>query len=129
MLSLLLDENLSAEIAVQVTTKRPDVDLISLEDWQEGRYKAQPDEVILTVAGQEGKTLVTYDQKTILPLLVQWGARGRDHAGVVFIDHLTLESSNFGGLVRALIALWDRNHTDDWRNRVDFLRSVAKDQI
>lgn len=129
MLSLLLDENLSAEIAIQIATKRPDIDLLSLEDWQAGRYKGQPDEVILTVAGQAGKTLVTYDQKTILPLLVRWGASGMDHAGVVFIDYLTIESNNFGGLVRALIALWDRSHTDDWKNRVDFLRSVARDQI
>src|SRR5690242_20664279 len=122
MLSLLLDENLSSEIADQIAAKRVDILLTSLDYWHEGRYKGKSDEAILTEAAGERVTLVTYDQKTILPLLVRWGAAGSDHAGVVFIDDFTIASNNFGGLVRALIALWDASHADDWTNRVDFLR-------
>ncbi|HZP80271.1 MAG TPA: DUF5615 family PIN-like protein [Chthonomonadaceae bacterium] len=123
MLSLLLDENLSPEIARQITAKRRDVMVTSVHHWHEGQYKAQSDETILIAATQEGLTLVTYDQKTILPVLVRWGQAGTDHAGVVFIDDRSIASNDFGTMVRALISLWDASHTDDWTNRVEFLRT------
>jgi len=122
MLSLLLDENLSPEITRQLVEKRPDIQVTSVHHWHEGRYKGQPDETILIAATQAGLTLVTYDQKTILPILVRWGAAGTDHAGVVFIDDRTIANNNFGGLVRAFLALWDARHADEWRNSVVFLR-------
>ena len=123
MLSLLLDENLSPEIARQITEKRPDVSVISMHHWHGGRYKAQRDEAILVAAFQEGLILVTYDQKTIFPVLVQWGQSGTDHAGVVFIDDRTIANNNFGALVRALLDLWDTSNADDWTNRVEFVRA------
>ena len=122
MLSLLLDENLSPEITAQIRSKRPEILIVSIHSWQEGRFLAQPDESILTAAGAEGITLVTYDQKTILPLLVQWGQAGTDHAGVIFIDHRSIASSNFGALIRSLTALWDSGHDADWTNAVTYLR-------
>src|SRR5690349_11823673 len=123
MLSLLLDENLSPEVAKQIIGKRPDVSVLSMHHWHEGRYMAQRDEAILIAAAQEGLTLVTYDQKTIFPVLVQWGQAGTDHAGVVFIDERTIANNNFGTLVRALLDLWDVSQADDWTNRIEFLRA------
>lgn len=125
MLSLLLDENLSPEIARQMGLKRPDILVQSLHHWQAGRFKAQPDESILVAAALEVRTLVTYDQKTILPVLVRWGQTGLDHAGVIFVDNHTIAPNDFGALVRSLIALWDACHEDVWTNRVDFLRAAS----
>ena len=122
MLSLLLDENVSPEVARQITEKRPDINITSVYHWHEGRYKGRPDELILTTALQEALTLVTYDQKTIVPVLVQWGYLEKDHAGVVFLDERSIPNNNFGTQVRSLTALWDASHSDNWINRVDFLR-------
>ena len=122
MLSLLLDENLSPEIVRQIQEKRSDVAVTSIHHWHDGSYKAQRDEDILAAAVQERLTLVTYDQKTILPVLVQWGHIGTDHAGVVFIDDRSIASNNIGALVRALTLLWDSRVNADWTNRVEFLR-------
>lgn len=121
MLSLLLDENLSPEVVRQMAEKRPEVSVTSVHHWHEGRYKAQRDEAILMAAAQEGLTLVTYDQKTIFPVLVQWGQAGTDHAGILFIDDRSIPSNHFGTLVRALLEVWDASQTDDWTNRVEFL--------
>lgn len=122
MLSLLLDENLAPEIARQIAQKRPDIATTSVHYWHEGQFKSERDEAILVAAAQEGLTLVTYDQKTIFPVLVRWGHAQTDHAGVVFVDDRTIASNNFGALMRTLIALWDASHQDDWTNRVEFLR-------
>ena len=122
MLSLLLDENLSPEIVRQIQEKRSDVVVASIHHWRQGKFKAQRDEEILIAAAQEGLTLVTYDQKTILPVLVQWGQIGTDHTGAVFIDDRSIASNNFGTLVRALLLLWDSSFHADWKNRIEFLR-------
>ena len=122
MLSLLLDENMSPEIARQITEKRPDISVTSVHHWHEGRFKAESDEAILVAAAREGQTLVTYDQKTILPVLVRWGQTETSHAGVLFIDDRTMASNQFGVLVRALIFHYDACSAEDWTNRVDFLR-------
>ncbi|MCW3053793.1 MAG: hypothetical protein JWN14_2963 [Chthonomonadales bacterium] len=123
MLALLLDENISPEIVRQIREKRPDIAVASIHHWHEGKYKAQRDEEILAAAVQEGLTFVTYDQKTILPVLVQWGQVGTDHTGIVFIDDRSIASNNIGALVRALILLWDSSFHADWTNRVEFLRA------
>jgi predicted nuclease of predicted toxin-antitoxin system len=125
MLSLLLDENISPEVARQIIEKRSDILIASVYSWHEGIYKGRPDEIILTIAQQESLTLVTYDQKTIVPVLVQGGQLGKDHAGVIFLDERSIPNNNFGAQVRGLIALWDASHTEDWKNRVDFLRPAS----
>ncbi|HLJ75954.1 MAG TPA: hypothetical protein VKT75_01000 [Acidobacteriaceae bacterium] len=128
MLPLLLDENLSPEIGLQLTAKRPDIAVRSVHSWHGGAYRARRDELILAAAAQESLTLETYDQKTILPILVQWGQAGSDQAAVVFADDRTIAPNNYGALLAALSALWDACRGDAWTNRVDFLpnyRSAA----
>ncbi len=122
MLVYLLDEHLSTEIAEQVRAKRSAIRIESLRHWREGRLLRQNDETVLTAAREEGLTLVTYDQRTIVPLLVRWGLQEVSHAGVVFVDDQTPASNDIGGLVRALLVHWDRYHQDDWTNRADYLR-------
>ncbi len=121
MLSLLLDQHLSREITEQVRAKRPEIPILSLHEWREGLFVGIADPLILHAAADEGLTLVTYDRKTIPPVLVEWGTSGISHGGVVFVDNLTIASSDFGRLVRALIYYWDAEHASDWTNRIGFL--------
>lgn len=80
------------------------------------------DDLILIAATETCLTLVTYDLRTIPPLLVEWGEIGKSHGGVIFVDDQSIPSNNFGTLVRALIWLWDRNYNLDWQNRLVFLQ-------
>lgn len=103
MLSLLLDQHLSPEIAEQVRAKRPEIPIWSIYEWREGAFIGITDALILRAAGEDGITLVTYDRRTIPPILVEWGNSGFSHSGVIFVDNLNIPSNDFGRLVRGLI--------------------------
>ena len=121
MLTLLLDQHLSREIAEQVRARRPEIPILSLYEWREGSFIGFADSTILHAAADEGLTLVTYDRMTIPRVLVEWGTSGISHGGVVFVDNLTIASNVFGRLVRALIYYWDAGHASGWTNRIGFL--------
>jgi len=119
VLRLLLDENISPTIAVQLRVKCAGIEVLSLKEWG---YLGESDEVILTNAYEEGLTLVTYDLSTIPPLLKSWSEEGKTHGGVIFIDWQTIAPDDFGGLIRALCRVWDKNAETSWRDRVVYLR-------
>jgi hypothetical protein len=121
MLRLLLDEHLSPEIAKGLRLKSKSLGVESLATWEGGRFLGLSDEAILKETAAQKRTLVTYDLRTIPPLLKTWIESGRDHAGVIFIDHKTIPSSNFGALIRALQKLSRAAARWDWKNRVCFL--------
>ena len=79
-------------------------------------------EIILHGSTEAGLTLVTYDQKTIPPILYEWGEAGMAHGGVIFVDYQSIPPSNFGKLIRSLIWLWETQHQFDWQNRLVYLQ-------
>ena len=121
-LQLLLDENLSQVVAAQIRSHRPGLIVESVHTWQDGNFEGRADEALLQAAHDEALTLVTYDQKTIPPLLSKMTSAGKSHGGIVFVDNRTISSSNFGMLTRALIFLWDQQNNQDWENRIGFLK-------
>jgi len=78
MLSILLDEQISPEIAKQVQIKHPEITIFSMHHWHQGHFLGMSDEAILQAAKIERLTLITYDQKTIPPILVNWGRSNID---------------------------------------------------
>jgi hypothetical protein len=122
MVKLLLDEHISPEVAGGFRDGRDKPTILSLVEWETGRFLGQPDELILKIAAAQKLTLVTYDRKTIPPLLKMWAESGRDHGGVVFVDERTIPPSDFGGLIRALQKLARESAHWNWTNRICFLR-------
>lgn len=123
MLSFLLDEQISAEVQERLSSKRADIPIFSVHTWKDGRFRGTPDNILLHAASAENLTLVTYDQKTIPPLLWEWGERAIAHGGIIFIDNRTIALNNFGALVRSLMWLWDTQHHLEWANRLLYLKA------
>lgn len=92
--------------------------------WQGGTYIGQDDAAIIAAAYEEGLTLVSFDQATIPPLLVDRGARGVSHAGVIFASTRTIPANDVGGIARALVGVWDAFGDLDWTNRIVYLAST-----
>ncbi len=125
MLSLLTDAHISPSVAEQIKAKRPEIIIYSLQEWRDGALLEEENDVILAAALQDGLTLVTYDQRTIPPILTQWATECRDHAGVVFVDDNSIAQEDVGGKVRALLCLWDQSYTLDWTNAITYLKPAS----
>jgi len=122
MLKLLLDEHVSPDIAEGLRRRSKTIAVHGLAEWEGGRFLGLADDAILEEAAVQKLTLVTYDRKTIPPLLKIWAESGHAHGGMIFVDEKTIPPSDFGGLIRALQKLFHDAANWDWTNRVCFLR-------
>jgi hypothetical protein len=123
MLKLLLDEHISPEVAKGIQRRIRTLVVYSMVEWEDGDFLGKEDSVCLVEAAKQCLTLVTYDRRTIPPLLKLWAEEGRPHGGVIFVDEKTIAPSDIGGLVRALISLTAETGHMDWTNQVYFLRA------
>ena len=123
MLKLLLDEHISPEVADGVQRRNRSLVIHSMVQWENGNFLGKEDAVCLLEAVKQRLTLVTYDRRTIPPLLKLWAEEERSHGGVIFVDEKTISPAEIGGLVRALISLAGEAGRIDWTDPVYFLRS------
>jgi Domain of unknown function (DUF5615) len=123
VLRFLLDEHLNPAIAEAVRTQIPEVETAQLARWENGSYRGSPDEALLTAARALGWTLVTFDQRTIVPLLRLWAQREIAHGGVIFMSTSTYRPTDVGGIAGALVRLWRTYGADDWTDRAVYLQA------
>jgi hypothetical protein len=128
MLKLLLDEHIAPDVANGVQRRNRSVITHSIvihpmAQWENGNFLGKEDSVCLLEAAKQRLTLVTYDRRTIPPLLKCWAEEERSHGGVIFVNEKTISPADIGGLVRALNSLVDEAGGMDWTNQVYFLRS------
>ena len=124
MLSLLLDEQISPQVAAALSLLNPAAPVVSIYDWRGGAFTGTEDALVLRGAAEDSLTLVTYDLKTIPPVLAEWAISGEAHGGVIFVDTRSLAPSDFGGLARALLLCWETQGAWEWANRIVYLKPV-----
>jgi hypothetical protein len=122
MLKLLLDEHISPDVADGLRGRHRSVVVHSMAEWNGGDFLGKDDSACLLEAAAQRLTLVTYDRRTIPPLLKIWAEEGRQHGGVIFVDEKTISPADIGRLVRALFRLLKETGKWDWIDRVSYLR-------
>jgi hypothetical protein len=122
MLKLLLDEHISPDVAVGLRRRNRSLAVHWIAEWERGNFLGQDDAACLLEAATQSLTLVTYDRRTIPPLLKIWAEEGRSQSGVIFVDEKTVSPADIGGLVRALTELSSEARNLDWTDLVYFLR-------
>jgi hypothetical protein len=121
MLRLLLDEHVSPDVAKGLRRRDRSLTVYAMVEWQGGGFLGQDDSALMREAAAQKLTLVTYDRRTIPPLLKAWAEEGRRHGGVIFVDDKTIAPSDIGGLVLGLSRLVKESRRTDWSDRVCFL--------
>jgi hypothetical protein len=122
MLKLLLDEHISPDVAAGMRRRDRKVIVRGMVEWEDGSFLGQEDSACLGEAAVQKLTLVTYDRRTIPPLLKNWAEEGRQHAGVIFVDEKTISPADIGGLIQSLGNLVKEARSWDWTDRVCFLK-------
>jgi len=122
MLRLLLDEHISPQIAEGLRRRNRSIVVYWMAEWENGNFLGHDDSACLLQAARKRLTLVTYDRRTIPPLLKTWAEEGRKHGGVIFVDERTISPADIGGLVQALLRLHKETGRWDWTDRICFLR-------
>jgi hypothetical protein len=97
MLKLLLDEHISLKVANGVYRRNRSLVVHPMVQWESGSFLGKEDSVCLLEAAKQGLTLVTYDRRTIPPLLKLWAEEARSHGGVIFVDEKTISPADIGG--------------------------------
>ena len=107
---LLLDEQFTPEIADQLSTQGYDASAVKGDLALEGL-----DEVLLALAADRGRALVTNTVRHFVPLAIGWAARGETHAGLIFTSDKSLPRSrgSIGLHVERLRELLDGHPADD----------------
>jgi hypothetical protein len=109
-------------VAAGLRARHPASVAYALTDWERGNFLGQDDATILQQAALQKLTLVTYDRRTIPPMLKRWAEEGQSHGGVIFVDEKTISPADIGALVKALGILWKQGSAWNWKDRVCFLR-------
>ena len=117
MLQILTDEQIDPDVAVAVKKRCRGFLAVSLFDWLDGHFVSASDEEVLREAARHGLTLLSFDLRTIPPLLRAWGERGVDHGGAIFVDRKSFSQNDIGGISKALVELWELQGKLDWKNR------------
>jgi len=126
MLHILTDEQISPEVAVAARKLCRGIQIKTLFEWMDGHFVGSPDGEILREAAHQKITLLSFDLRTIPPLLRMWGEQGTDHGGIIFIDEKSISQNDIGGLARALCEVWNILGKVDWTNRFFFLQQPRK---
>ena len=103
---LLLDEMLSADIAVQLGKRGHDVMAVVSDPGLVGLA----DEQILSEAATNGRALVTANIKDFIPLDARYRAAGQAHAGLILVSTTTFPQDRTftAAVISALSALLDQ---------------------
>lgn len=101
-MTLLLDEMIGPQVAQELRDRG--LDVVALAERSD--LRALPDDAVLDVARDQGRTLVTLNVGDFARLHQQWLAEGRRHAGIVMVTTQAFPQNRgfVGALVSALHA-------------------------
>ena len=107
---LLLDAHISAR-GVGRPLGRKGHDVLALSE--DAAHEGLDDEEVLAVATAQRRILVTHDLEDFPPILREWAAEARSHAGVILVHGI--DHAEFGLVIAGVVKLLtDRPSQEAW---------------
>lgn len=114
MIRFLLDENFNGKIVRGLRARKPDIDMIRVQDTE---LSGADDPTVLEWAAKEERILLTHDLETMTKYANERIEQGLPLAGVIFIrDTLPVAK-----VIDDLLAVLGASEAGEWENRTDFL--------
>ncbi|MCI0711667.1 MAG: DUF5615 family PIN-like protein [Chloroflexi bacterium] len=114
MIRFLLDENFNGKIVRGLRSRKPDVDLVRIQDTE---LSGADDPNVLEWAAQEERILLTHDLDTMTKYANERIANGLPLAGVVFVR----DSLPVGSVIEDLLVILEASESSEWESRTLFL--------
>lgn len=114
MLPLASDANFNGDIIRGLLQRRPDLDLIQVQDVG---LRTTDDPTILEWCATAARVLLTHDRATMTHFAYERVRSGQPMPGVFVIRN----KPPFGPIIDEILLIADCSTVEDWRNRVEFL--------
>lgn len=112
---LAADENLDGRISRGLLRRRPDLDVVRVQDVG---LEATDDRAILVWAAEEGRVVLSHDVRTMTAFAAARIHAGEPLAGLVIVP----QSDAVGRIIDALIQLVDEHFESGLRDQIIFLK-------
>jgi hypothetical protein len=75
------------------------------------------DPVLLELAAQQDRILITHDRHTMTHHFRERLAAGNSSPGLFVVP----QQSTIGAIIESLLVVWSASQAEEWRNRVEYL--------
>lgn len=114
MLRLLADENLNNDIIRGLLRRRPDLDIVRVQDTE---LSGADDPAVLAWAAREGRVLLTHDVSTITRYAYERVRAGQQMPGVFEVSR----SVPIGRAIEDILLLTECSLDGEWESQVRYL--------
>jgi predicted nuclease of predicted toxin-antitoxin system len=108
------DENLNGAIVRGLLRRRPDFDIIRVQDTD---LTGEDDPLLLEWAAQENRILLTHDVNTLIGFAYERVRAGLPMTGVLIVD----EAAQLGMVIEDLLLINECSLPNEWENQVHYL--------
>jgi hypothetical protein len=117
---LLADGHMSRRFVEAGLRLQPDLPIIHIADWMDGKHRISKDPVLLPLLREHGLIIVGFDRRTMAMHAGQLTREGAGHAGVILF-RCNVSQMDYGTQSRLLVAFWKEAANWDWLDRIEYL--------
>ena len=110
----LADEDLDSDIIDGLRSREPAIDIL---DVKKVGLRGKADAVLLDLAAQQDRIVITHDRRTMTRYFQERLAAGRLSAGVFVVPQRTA----IGEIIESLLLVWTASQAEEWRNQIVYL--------
>jgi hypothetical protein len=110
----LADEDLDADITNGLLSREPAIDILDVKN---AGLRESEDPVLLELAAQQDRILITHDRHTMTHHFRERLAIGNSSPGLFIVP----QQSAIGAIIESLLLVWAASQAEEWHNRVEYL--------
>lgn len=108
------DEDLDAHITEGLRSREPAVDIL---DAKNAGLRGAKDPILLELAEQQGRIVVSHDRRTMTRYFRERAAAGKPNPGLFIVP----QRCAIGEIIESLLLVWAASEASEWRDSIVYL--------